>query len=604
MIKPSTPPPESLVERDTIIIMTHSSPDANPTSKPIIPPGQDEQQQEQQQQEEEEEDQIQQSKGQATREAGWTTVTKTRHRVVGVVGKDPETTTATTTTTLSAIRDDDDDTVTLPTAEPLQTIDPPPFEMEQEQEDKVDSRLLLQHETEITGAVTDAAKGQDDHETVTTTTTDAITTTQLCCPHPPQSSPAPKKERPDFHMGDHVYQWCRFLGIPGVFQHHGIVLDVVYDEHHQNHHHYSAAKQENGGTAEPEQQQQQQSGEWYLVIADFSNWTRSAQANQPGEDDSIADNHDLTAEPAAAAAAVDDNLNHRAPSSWSSLSSSSSSSSSPHVSEVMLPSKSLYSNSRTESCIRTYRASTAHWHKVEYNAKFWKRHFLARSGTCTTAESCPPALVRARLDFLLQHPNYLPPYSAVHSNCECVAVWCKTGTWGTLQATSWLTATAAGQAKSAATLAGVVSTTTVTVPSAGLWGWMGYTTQVSLAATQPYLLPAIAAYGIVTVGVPTLWLWHAKQKWKQWTMELNEAFWDNAVDYPELFVECITHWANSPNRDHVAAAAAASTKVVTNNKNEAAGVMGDDNDDDDDEEEKADSKPAVQKTTRTTEAGR
>ena len=306
MIKPSTPPPESLVERDTIIIMTHSSPDANPTSKPIIPPGQDEQQQEQQQQEEEEQDQqIQQSKGQATREAGWTTVTKTRHRVVGVVGKDPETTTiTTTTTTLSAIRDDDDDdTVTFPTAEPLRTIDPPPFEMEQEEqeEDKVDSRLLLQHETEITGAVTDAAKGQDDHETVTTTTTDAITTTQLCCPHPPQSSPAPKKERPDFHMGDHVYQWCRFLGIPGVFQHHGIVLDVVYDEHHQNHHqnhHHSAAKQENGGTAEPEPQQQQ-SGEWYLVIADFSNWTRSAQANQPGEDDSIADNHDLTAEPAS-----------------------------------------------------------------------------------------------------------------------------------------------------------------------------------------------------------------------------------------------------------------------------------------------------------------
>lgn len=29
-----------------------------------------------------------------------------------------------------------------------------------------------------------------------------------------------------FHRGDHVYQWCSVMGIPRVFSHHGIVIDV------------------------------------------------------------------------------------------------------------------------------------------------------------------------------------------------------------------------------------------------------------------------------------------------------------------------------------------------------------------------------------------
>lgn len=279
-------------------------------------------------------------------------------------------------------------------------------------------------------------------------------------------------ERPDYGMGDHVYQWCSFAGIPSVYQHHGIVMDVLF-----------------------------RGGEWVLQIADFSNW-------MPDENDNL-------------------------------LGKSGSGNMPKQL-------KSLRSNCEsTGGCIRTYNttADDATWHKVEYQVGFWKQN-MWRSGTCTAASCDSPGMVRARVQFLQEHSELLPPYSVVQSNCECVAVWCKTGTWGTLQATSWLSVTAAGQAKSAATLAGVATTTQVTAPAAGLWGWLGYTTHASLAATQPYLLPAILAYGVVTVGTPALWLLHAKKKWKNLTIKLNESFWESAVDHPDIFVDNITHWSS------------------------------------------------------------
>ena len=40
-----------------------------------------------------------------------------------------------------------------------------------------------------------------------------------------------------------------------------------------------------------------------------------------------------------------------------------------------------------------------------------------------------PAAVRRRVGFLLRNPHIIPMYSLVECNCECVAVWCKTGRW-------------------------------------------------------------------------------------------------------------------------------------------------------------------------------
>ena len=254
-----------------------------------------------------------------------------------------------------------------------------------------------------------------------------------------------------FQLGDHVYKWCSFAGIPGLFQHHGIIIEIDGDQ---------------------------------LVIADFSGIIRREEDTR----------------------------------------------------------RSLFVE-RTRGGLRICEKEDSHqWRKVEYDASWWRRS-LWRSGTCTAVPSDPPGLVLSRVSFLLDHPDKLPKYHFLRANCECVAVWCKTGTWMTLQASTFLHATAVGQAKSATTLALVASSQTVTVPSTGLWGFLGYTTKVSLLSTQPYLLPAIAGYGLVTVGGPYWMLHRCKQFWNETTIQLRNDFWDNAIDQPDIFVECITEWS-------------------------------------------------------------
>ncbi|KAL3797341.1 hypothetical protein ACHAWO_005500 [Cyclotella atomus] len=132
--------------------------------------------------------------------------------------------------------------------------------------------------------------------------------------------------------------------------------------------------------------------------------------------------------------------------------------------------------------------------------------------------SDPPILVLARTRFLLeQGEDFLPPYHIVNSNSECIAVWCKTGRWSTLQASVFLHSTAIGNTKS--------------------------TTAISLAvaATQPWLLAAVIPAGMTAIGTPWIMLKVANDKWNAATMRLTEEFWSRAE--PEVFVECIEKWS-------------------------------------------------------------
>jgi hypothetical protein len=348
----------------------------------------------------------------------------------------------------------------------------------------------------------------------------------------------------EFQIGDHIYQWCSFVGIPSVFQHHGIVMDCYWKQHDDKNENESTndenveieSSNRNANNAESSDAD----GEWIIEIADFSNvdhLDRQLQQVTTLPDGTTIDTS-FSAQPSAS--------NRKRSFGISSKSSKGGG----------------YQ-------IRTFTASLSSkhekWHRVIYSANWWQRH-IHRTGTCTGANSDPPGLVRARVQFLIDHPELLPKYDIVTSNCECVAVWCKTGTWATLQAINWLVMTAAGQVKSAVTVGSVAAATQVTVPAAGFWGWMGYTTTVPFLSTQPYLLPAIIGYGVVTVAVPTLWLLHAKNHAKQTTEKLNKSFWEQAVDQPEIFVECITNWSalyeptdgeenyqilNSPTAEHV-----------------------------------------------------
>jgi hypothetical protein len=281
-----------------------------------------------------------------------------------------------------------------------------------------------------------------------------------------------KTVREPLCVGDHVYQWRSWMGIPGVFQHHGIVMDIQQE------------KSENQKTEERSLLK--------LIIADFSNVEHRTK---------------------------------KAPTE---------------------PKPSRRGVLTQEGILRTY-ADTDQWHKVEYQAAWWKRTAY-RAGTCTSVNSDAVGLVLARVNYILRNPEVLPDYHVVNANCECVAVWCKTGRWSTLQASSLLELTAAGQAKSTATLAATAASTQVTVqaPATGIWGWLGYTTtsQVSWLSLHPIFVPALAGYAVLSVGVPAVLYVRARQQWKTITNNLKESFWQDAMAHPEVFAECMTHWSD------------------------------------------------------------
>jgi hypothetical protein len=382
------------------------------------------------------------------------------------------------------------------------------------------------------------------------------------------------KEEPvrldDLQIGDHVYQWRSWIGIPGVFQHHGIVLDIqqVPAEEDDNDHFEDGATEDGkrdfeGAESEIVGQENKERRRLVtqLTIADFSNIERlskggitsasaiasdtapevshhvniSSSSNKhpiPKEDGTLNQDEE-TKEREPLAYAVDPNV----ATTTVTVTTTELHGLSSH------DKKSLFSL-RQQGTLRVYpTTNTKSWYKVQYEAPFWKRQ-ICRAGTCTSAKSDPVGLVLARVHFILNHPHLIPAYHVLYANCECVAVWCKTGHWSTLQARSVLEYTAAGQAKSATTLAAAAAHTQVTVPASGVWGWLGYTTKMSLLTAQPMIVPALAGYGIVTVGAPALLYHTAKKHWRATTLELQAAFWEAALESPDDFSEnLMSEWS-------------------------------------------------------------
>lgn len=173
------------------------------------------------------------------------------------------------------------------------------------------------------------------------------------------------------------------------------------------------------------------------------------------------------------------------------------------------------------------------------------------ANTFRLPKSDPAALVLARLRFLLEHAeedcnettheSLLPPHHIFYANSECIAVWIKTGHWSTLQAAVFLHSSTIGNVKQTATLAMYLSAQTVTIPAAGIWGFFGGTTTISLFSAQPWIVPALVGGGMVYAGLPTMVLWRAKSRWLATEQRLNIAFWEN-VD-SSLIVTLIQTWS-------------------------------------------------------------
>ena len=134
-------------------------------------------------------------------------------------------------------------------------------------------------------------------------------------------------------------------------------------------------------------------------------------------------------------------------------------------------------------------------------------------------KSDPIDLVLARANFLLEHgEEVLPPYHVFYSNSECIAVWCKTGRWSTIQTAVFLATNSVGGAKSS---------------TLGIIG---------IAAAHAVLVPLAVVGGLIWISTPMLILKKSREKWEESTEKLTDLFWQSAP--PEAFVCAIENWSS------------------------------------------------------------
>ena len=169
--------------------------------------------------------------------------------------------------------------------------------------------------------------------------------------------------------------------------------------------------------------------------------------------------------------------------------------------------------------LRVSEFASEEWHVVQYGVpnELCKD---APPGTRTSAICDCRRLVLARVDFLVKNPHVLPEYELLESNCECVAVWCKTGIWATTQIASVLLDAAVKKAGVAIAATGIAAALPVTIPAEGLLGLAGLTTQVSLLTIAPW----IPLVGVLAVGATALLLQSSNNKWRDRTNVLNQKY--------------------------------------------------------------------------------
>lgn len=112
--------------------------------------------------------------------------------------------------------------------------------------------------------------------------------------------------------------------------------------------------------------------------------------------------------------------------------------------------------------------------------------------TATLEKPDHPSLVLSRANFIIHNKELIPPYNIQECNCECMAVWCKTGKWLTVQGLQFALykeLSPPGVAIPAVIVACLAPV--VTVPASGFFGFLGFSTQVTLAVSQPWILPAM-----------------------------------------------------------------------------------------------------------------
>jgi hypothetical protein len=270
-----------------------------------------------------------------------------------------------------------------------------------------------------------------------------------------------------FKAGDHVYVWCH----AGAYQHHGIVLQV---DHVSN----------------------------KVLIADFTNMG--------------GDNGDASKKKKG----VGRLSSFQSSSSDSSESEAASRSFSGLPGGFRMVQEDMISNDDSTK-------KPQKWCKVKYNANPFEVTFW-RPGTCSGTTPDPPDQILARVHFLMMHFHLVPPYHLLECNCETVAAWCTTGEWRTRQVSHLLNWTKTTSVLGTGGAYYSAATATTTCATTGVAGWVGATTEISLLAANPLLLPVICVTGVAVGGMA---LWNSLQtrhRWKVTSTLLNtefERFW-------------------------------------------------------------------------------
>mmetsp|Transcript_48447 Transcript_48447/g.71800 ORF Transcript_48447/g.71800 Transcript_48447/m.71800 type:complete len:452 (+) Transcript_48447:64-1419(+) len=177
--------------------------------------------------------------------------------------------------------------------------------------------------------------------------------------------------------------------------------------------------------------------------------------------------------------------------------------------------------------------------KVRYSCGVARR-ILSRGGTATCVCPDEAGLVVSRVRFLIENPRVLPEHGRLSANDECVAVWCRTGRFCTLQGASILELTSMSHGVSSAMLGAVV--TQVTAVSKVSLSYMGtsWMLAVPVATAYPYLLPLFVGYKLTGL-VPLEIMRRNKNKWRVISERMNKDFWARAQEEVkvEYFGRCI-----------------------------------------------------------------
>mmetsp|Transcript_12436 Transcript_12436/g.18157 ORF Transcript_12436/g.18157 Transcript_12436/m.18157 type:complete len:336 (-) Transcript_12436:39-1046(-) len=151
------------------------------------------------------------------------------------------------------------------------------------------------------------------------------------------------------------------------------------------------------------------------------------------------------------------------------------------------------------------------WHKIPYGVH-WTKRILTRAGTANGVEADDVSIAQNRISFLWDHQtnlfqNITKKTASTHEKDigECIAVWCKTGTFYSFHGLAKMGHHGADMGSSA-TLAGSVCT------------------QVVASALVPVIMPVFAVYD-VAVAVKSWRDSHACQKeWNVISQDWNEKF--------------------------------------------------------------------------------